>query len=100
MVDFLWEPSNAQPDDVLATDYFPESANWKAVRPSKTPVILQAENRVNKLVAHRSYRRPSLSPNWDLSQRISDLDPALGAFCHAILHHRKAWFPYLALRNG
>jgi len=95
LVDFLYEPRNAKPDDILAIDFFPDPNAWKTIRPAKTAEILDAETRVNKLAVHLTYDRQVLPPNWGTSKLYSDLEPALRSFQKNLLYERKDWFPSL-----
>jgi hypothetical protein len=60
LIYFLY-PTNAQPGDVLAEDYFDEG-KWRSIRPDEPEIFPRIKRRVNKEVAHLTYDRQSVKP--------------------------------------
>jgi hypothetical protein len=57
LIDFFYTPDRPKPDDMLATDYFPEPRHWESVRPSMSEVLKNARARAHKEIAHLTYAR-------------------------------------------
>jgi hypothetical protein len=70
-------PTKAQPDDVLAEDYFADRGAWEAVRGEMPTSLAPINSRVGKEVAHLTYARLSVSDvtkAWSFISIAEDLD--------------------------
>jgi hypothetical protein len=95
LIDFLYPPKKPRRDDMHADAFVKEPANWHIVLPPKTPLLIDAEMRVNKLAAHLTYARIALPKNWRYADIYSDLCKALQCFYDQLTPHRQGWFPSL-----
>jgi len=95
LIDFLYPPKNPKPDDMHADAFVKEPATWHIVRPAKTPLLIDAETRMNKLAAHLTYARVELPKNWRCVDIYSDLCNVLQCFYDQLAPHRQGWFPSL-----
>ena len=96
LIDFLYAPRNPkQPDDMRADDFVKDAVEWNKVRPAKTPLLRDAEMRVDKLAAHLTYARVELSKKWRYPDIYSDLSKVLQRFHDHLASHRQGWFPSL-----
>lgn len=60
LIAFIWSGSSNS-DDVLAEDFFPNPQNWHSTRPEMSTLLSETKRRVNKLAAHLTYTRLSIS---------------------------------------
>lgn len=60
LIAFIWSESSNS-DDVLAEDFFPDPQNWRSARPEMSTLLSESKRRVNKLAAHLTYTRLSIS---------------------------------------
>ncbi len=82
--DFLYgERKATHADDVLATHFFDDPAEWTTTRPPLGPYLTQHERRLQKMVAHFSYERPQWrgpAKNWKITNVRSEIHTAWEAF--------------------
>jgi hypothetical protein len=95
LIDFLWEPRNVKPDDVLATHFVLDPSRWQAARPRKSALLQDAEVRVNKLAAHLTYSREKLPRDWNIGGILAEVCDALRQFGNNLSPERQKWFNHL-----
>lgn len=95
LIDFLYPPLNVKPDDVLADHFVSDIALWERVRPAKTPLLKDAEVRVNKLAAPVTHARIDMPRNWRFQGIYSDPWKVLRCFGQQLAPGRQAWLPNL-----
>ena len=92
--DFLYPKGSKKEDDVLAADYVTSwgysESDWKEVVPDET-------NRLNKALAHLSYKRLDYAENptlkqWEFARMFSALQQAFARFLHLVPPNQRAWF--------
>lgn len=90
--DFLNNKGNDKgkhPDDVLALHYAPTWTRTDYV----SPVTTDEDIRLNKLLAHISYKRQKLKPgDWQLTQMLENVCCAMERFIAAVPLERRPWF--------
>jgi hypothetical protein len=82
LIDFLYtEPKNAQPDDVVAADFFNSPGVWNPGFPSAS--LSAARTRMNKEVGHMTYKRKAgmdLTKPWPVSDLFNEIVPIVQQF--------------------
>ena len=66
LIDFLYTPPSAKPDDVLAEHFLVEElarCKWKKDHSTLPPLLDEARKRAGKELAHLSYVRASIAPD-------------------------------------
>ena len=63
LVSFLYTDT-IKSDDVLAVHFFDDSEKWIKIRPSKTKLLQENYVKINKKVAHLSYKRRDYKRGW------------------------------------
>jgi hypothetical protein len=90
--DFLNNKGNDRgryPDDVLARHFAP---NWTGTT-NILPVTANEDVRLNKLLAHISYRRYELKPgDWPLTLMLENICTVMERFIASVPIQRKLWF--------
>ncbi len=91
--DFLNNKGNdnsKHPDDVLALHYAPTI--WASTG-YVAPIAADEEKRLNKLLAHISYRRRELKPgDWPLTEMLENICAVMERFIAAVPRERRHWF--------
>ena len=66
VLEFFYPTSKTQDDNdtIVAADFF-DQGGWRI--PAETDMLKNARTRLNKQLAHLSYSRPRLEPNWNVS---------------------------------
>jgi len=100
LIDFLYPPASPKPDDILSDQYVRDEVTWRTCRPAKTPLLLDAETRVNKLAAHLTYSRLQLDKTWKFSDIRADLCRVITCFVDQLAPARMAWFPSASPQTG
>jgi hypothetical protein len=100
LIDFLYPPTNAKPDDILAEHHVRDVAGWKRRCPGKTKLLQDAEARVNELAAHLTYATAQLPKDWEFSKIQSDLWQPLQCFFTELPFERQRWFSTLSHESG
>ncbi len=92
--DFLYRDFAQREDDVLAADFFDDAALWTARRPPIGKYLESLRERLNKAVAHLSYRRLKnrSDEGWDIKQIKSELRTPWNAFIRTLPQKKKQWF--------
>ena len=96
ILDFFYLPEDKRrepkPDDMLAEDYFHETRNaWCSQRPSRTPILDQVNDHVNKEIVHLNYARINMlaiMSAWPALQIRDDLFVILDAFLDKVPNNR------------
>ena len=86
LLDFFYTDKTEQ-DDIIAAHFFIDPEIWKKARPDKTPLLLEAEKRANKEVAHLTYTRLDKTPeqkNWEFLLILSDVNKVKEAFLNIL----------------
>jgi len=88
ILDFFYLPENQRripkPDDMLADDYLHEDRNrWRSQRPTRTAILDQVNDHVNKEIVHLCYGRIdalAIMKEWPALQIRDDLFEILDDF--------------------
>lgn len=83
--DFFYAlPQSRKPDDIAAEHYFADLDEWLNTRPAINKDKIEAvRNRVNKEIAHLTYKRQMITPDskdWPIIEIMQDLDRAAAKF--------------------
>lgn len=92
VIDFLYPPTNRQPDDILAEEYVTDVAQWNRDRPAKTNLLRDAKKKADKQVAHLTYVRVGADKDWNWKAIWSDLENVAICFFDHLPPGRKTWF--------
>jgi hypothetical protein len=68
LVDFFYPPAHPKSDDVLATHFYEDPAEWESIRPALSNELKRGRERAHKEIAHLTYTRLSVTPEtkpWD-----------------------------------
>ena len=76
-------------DDVIANDFWSE---WRSVYEDWTECSADEKSRIDKLLAHLSYSRPSLDHAWPIPKMSTAIQNALAEFLTSLPDERKEWF--------
>lgn len=92
LCDFFYAPPESRkPDDIAAEYYFPNPEEWIKVRPPIDKARIDAvRNRVNKEIAHLTYKRQMITPeskDWPITGIMQDLDRATDKFLDLVPSH-------------
>jgi hypothetical protein len=83
--------AKAHDDDILAIDFFDDARTWFNLRPPPHTDLDGIRDRVNKQLAHLSYRRNGISEDdkrWPFVAIARALEPAATAFARAVPQSR------------
>ena len=84
-------------DDIVAGHYI---QGWEQSRPPAPPGLEEAKKRAHKMLAHLTFSRLHLPPNWDIQGIWSDLLSVLTVFFVGLSEEQKNWFPKLREISG
>lgn len=76
-------------DDAIAFDY---DASWTAVATDWKECSPNEKQRVDKLLAHLSYTRPTLGHQWPIPDMVKAIDAAFKSFITALPNNKQQWF--------
>lgn len=86
--DFLY-PKKAIQDDVIAFDF---NDGWNKTIADWNPCSEDEGQRINKLLAHLSYSRPSLNHEWRIGEMRHRITESMAEFIGSLPPDRKEWF--------
>lgn len=92
--DFFYPPLGAWTDpkgadDVVAFDY---CESWDKTAKDWQEVVPSEKDRINKQLAHISYIRPNLDPNWPITQMLAAIRKSFLVFVDTLPAERRKWF--------
>lgn len=90
LLHFLYRGScKANPDDVIAEDFFDTDSTWLDECPPKSQLLAKSQGRANKEVAHLTYTRLRVrKKRWLFENILSDLSPILERFSQLVPNSR------------
>ena len=83
LVDFLYRPDNARPDDMVAEDFLGDENRWSEVRPTISPVLRSSRDRAHKEIAHLTYARLEVTESekgWPFSEITTEIQRLMNLF--------------------
>jgi hypothetical protein len=83
LVDFFYPPLHPKPDDVLATHYFEDSAEWERLRPPLSEALQHGRARAHKEIAHLTYTRLDVTPDkrsWPFVEIANQMEELMQVF--------------------
>jgi hypothetical protein len=80
-----WQSS----DDVVAFDF---SEQWQKTDKDWKECSKDEQRRINKLLAHLSYSRPTLAHSWPTSLMLEQIIQSFGQFLRSVPVERQSWF--------
>lgn len=86
LIDFFYPPERTKPDDMLATDYFPDSTTWETARPPISDVLRNARTRAHKEIAHLTYARLDVTSDtkpWNVVGISKEIEVLMARFLEA-----------------
>lgn len=86
LIDFFYTPARTKPDDMLATDYFPDPKAWEAAIPSMSEVLRNARDRAHKEIAHLTYARLDVTTDtkpWNFFGISKEIEALMEKFLEA-----------------
>lgn len=83
-------------DDVVSEDFFENPEQWTGIRPKQSELLLEAEKRANKEMAHLTYARLDVTPDrkhWPILEISKEIDNAIEVFIRNAAKDRlgKTW---------
>lgn len=86
LVKFFYD-ENPHKDDVIAEDFYLKGMDWKSIRPEKTAILIQVENRANKEVAHLTYNRQTITSKqkiWEFIPIYEEMNEVITVFLNNV----------------
>ncbi len=83
LVDFLYRPDNARPDDMAAEDFLGDKTDWSEVRPTISPILDSSRRRAHKEIAHLTYARLTVTESekeWPFSEITAEIRRLMDLF--------------------
>ena len=81
-----------QGDGVSAQHFFEDETQWTALSKTHCPYLKANRERINKKLAHLTYKGMTLDKNWDIEAIVLDITKAWALFLSSLPDETRAWF--------
>ena len=86
------QTSKTKRDDILAAHFLDDAETWNAKVKQLFPRIRDDSDRLNKKLAHLSYRRLEMCQSWDVKLIYCEINDGWNEFIKALDPERREWF--------
>lgn len=101
LFDFIYPPTTVRSDDVIADDFFDNTATFRNKLPQSLPMSNYLKSRTGKEVAHLTYGRLSVTPTqkiWNIGEVHDQLAEAIVVFFECLTPEQRSWFTTIMSR--
>ncbi len=93
LIDFYYL-SGEPKDYILAEHYVGNVTQWGVDRPKMTPLLKDAQKRVNNFANHLTYKRLVWDKKWSFADISAHLEKLRSCFIRHLPPNRKDWFQF------